>query len=118
MSQYEKLQKNESAFDKLSINQRIAIKTQRCIFSGYFSIAEVSFGLHRVTNAIQNYCVMYDIGVLYLNGTIDVREHRRSNQRWTIQRNWQHMAQKTKQINRNTTQYVLDTTMRKQTQIT
>jgi hypothetical protein len=40
---------------------------------------------------------MYDIGVLYLNGTIDVREYRRSNQRWTIQRNWQHRAQKTKQ---------------------
>jgi hypothetical protein len=38
-----------------------------------------------------------------------------SNQKWTIQRNWQHRVHKT---NKNTTQYVFDTTMRKQTQIT
>jgi hypothetical protein len=34
------------------------------------------------------------------------------------QRNWQHMVNKTKKKqNKNTTQYVLDTTVRKQTQI-
>jgi hypothetical protein len=49
----------------------------------------------------------------YING----REHRRANQKWKIQRNWQPRVHKTEKIN-NTTQYVLDTTMRKQTQIT
>ena len=29
-------------------------------------------------------------------GNIDVREYRRGNQKWTIQRNWQHMVHKTK----------------------
>jgi len=36
------------------------------------------------------------------------------NQKWTKWRNWQHKKNK----NKNTTQYVMDTTMRKQTQIT
>ena len=49
----------------------------------------------------------------YINGI----EHRRANQKLTIQRNWQPRVHKTEKIN-NTTQYVLDTTMRKQTQIT
>ena len=52
---------------------------------------------------------------------INVRENRRGNQQWTIQRNWQHWVHKTqdedKQI-KNTTQHALDTTMRKQTEIT
>ena len=39
------------------------------------------------------------------------------NKKWTIQRNWQHRVNKTKK-NKNTTHYVLDTTIRKQTQIT
>jgi len=48
---------------------------------------------------------------------INVREYRRrGNQKWIIQRNRQHRVQKTKQ-NKNTTQYVLDTIIRKQTQI-
>ena len=42
---------------------------------------------------------------------INVREYRRCNQKWTIQRNWQHGVHKTKK----TTQYVLDTTIRQQT---
>jgi hypothetical protein len=41
------------------------------------------------------------------------REYRRGNQKWTIQRNWQHGVHNTKE---NTTQYVLDITMRKQTE--
>ena len=47
-------------------------------------------------------------------------EYRIGNQKWTIQRNWQHRVQKTKtnKIEKNTTQYVLDTTIQKQTQIT
>jgi len=50
---------------------------------------------------------------------INVREHRRGNQKWTIQTNWQHRVhkRKTKQ-NKNRTEYVLDTTIRKQIQIT
>jgi hypothetical protein len=52
---------------------------------------------------------------------INVREYRRGNLKWTIQRNWQHSVHKTqykdKQI-KSTTQYVFDTTMSKQTQIT
>jgi hypothetical protein len=34
---------------------------------------------------------------------INVREYRRGNQKWTIQRNWQHRVHNTK---KNTTQYV------------
>ena len=40
------------------------------------------------------------------------REYRRGNQKWTMQGNWQPTDQ-----NKNTTQYVLDTTIRKQTHI-
>jgi len=50
---------------------------------------------------------------------MNVREYRRGNQKWTIQRNWQHCGtQDEEKQNRNTTQYELDTTMSKQTQIT
>ena len=78
---------------------------------------------------------------------INVREYRRGNQKWTIQRNWQYRVHKKQaenkrqripkgklkmdnpeklatqgtqdeeKQNKNTTQYVLDTTMREQTQI-
>jgi hypothetical protein len=41
---------------------------------------------------------------------------RRDDQKWTIERNWQHMAHT--KLNKNTTQYVLDTTTCKKTQIT
>jgi hypothetical protein len=44
---------------------------------------------------------------------ITIREYQRGNKKKrTIQRNWQHKT------NKNTTQYVLDTTIRKQTEIT
>ena len=46
---------------------------------------------------------------------INVREYRRGNQKWTIQRNWQHRVHNTK---KNTTQYALDTTMHKQAHTT
>jgi len=45
------------------------------------------------------------------------RISKRQSQKWTIQRNWQHRVHKTKK-NKNTTRYVLDTTLRKQTQTT
>jgi hypothetical protein len=51
----------------------------------------------------------------------NVRENQKGNQEWTIHRNWQHWVHKTQdedKQNKNTTQYVLNTTMRKQTQIT
>jgi len=44
-----------------------------------------------------------------------VREYRREHKKWTIQRNWLHRVHKTKE---KKTQYVLDTTIRKHTQIT
>jgi rRNA pseudouridine-1189 N-methylase Emg1 (Nep1/Mra1 family) len=37
---------------------------------------------------------------------INVREYRRANQKWKIQRNWQYRVHKKK--NKNATQYVLD----------
>jgi len=52
---------------------------------------------------------------------MNVRENRRGNQEWTIQRNWKHWVHKTQdedKQNKNTTQYALDTTIHKQTQIT
>jgi len=50
---------------------------------------------------------------------INVREYRRDNQNCTIQRIWQDIVHKTKKTKtKNTTQYVLDTTLRKETQIT
>ena len=49
---------------------------------------------------------------------INIRENRRGNQQWTIQRNWQHWVQMTpdedKQNKKYTTQYVLDNTMCKE----
>jgi hypothetical protein len=42
---------------------------------------------------------------------INIREYRRDNQKGEIQRNWQHRIHKT---NKNTAQYVLDTTICKQ----
>ena len=47
---------------------------------------------------------------------INIREYRRDNQKWTVQRNWQHnnRVHEEKQ-SKNTTQYtgMLDSTMRK-----
>jgi hypothetical protein len=43
----------------------------------------------------------------------NVRQYRRANQKWTVSE-----KQDDEKQNKNTTQYVLDTTMRKQTQIT
>ena len=45
------------------------------------------------------------------------REYRWDNQKWTIKRNWQQDEEKQNK-NKNTTQYVLDTIMRKQAKIT
>ena len=56
--------------------------------------------------------------VIKVNYTRDIYRSQRipqGNQNWTIQRNWQHRVHKT---TKNTTQYVLDTTMRNETQIT
>jgi hypothetical protein len=47
--------------------------------------------------------------------TNKLREYRSGIQKWTIQRNWQQDEEKQ---NKNTTQYVLDTTIRTETQIT
>ena len=49
---------------------------------------------------------------------MNVREFRRGNQKWTTQINWQQGTQDEEKENKNTTQYVLDTTVRKQTRIT
>ena len=46
---------------------------------------------------------------------INVREYRMGYQKWAIQRNWQQDEDKQK---KNTTQYVLDTIIHKQSQIT
>ena len=51
------------------------------------------------------YRIVY-VKVRYIN----VREYRRDNKTGTIQRNWQHRVHKK---NKNTTQHVLDTTLRK-----
>ena len=58
--------------------------------------------------------------VVVMNITnINDREYRTCNLKWTIQRHWQHSAHKTEEKqNKNTSQYVLDITMRKQAQIT
>ena len=40
----------------------------------------------------------------FLSEGINVREYRRGNQTWTIQRNWQHRVHKTKTHKRKTTQ--------------
>jgi hypothetical protein len=43
---------------------------------------------------------------------MNIREYRRGNQKWTIQRNWQDRVHKTK---KSTTQYMLDTTVQTNT---
>ena len=47
---------------------------------------------------------------------MNIREYRKCNQTWTILRSRQHRAHKTK-TKKTKTQNILDTTMRKQTQI-
>ena len=43
---------------------------------------------------------------------MNFREYRKGNQKWTIQRNWQHRVDKTKKKqNKNKAQNVLDTTI-------
>ena len=58
---------------------------------------------------------LYQWWVAYFIDSINLREDRRGNQKWTIQKNWQHRVRKNQ--SKNTTQYALDTTMRKQKQI-
>jgi len=51
---------------------------------------------------------------------IRIRGYRRGNQKWKIQRSFQHRVHKTQdedKLKKSTTQYVLDTTIRKQIQI-
>jgi hypothetical protein len=48
---------------------------------------------------------------------INVREYRRGNQKWKIQRNWQQCTQSEGKTKHIITQYVLDTTTHKETQI-
>ena len=49
---------------------------------------------------------------------VNVREYRRRNLKWTIQRNRQQGTQDEDKQNNNTTQYMLETTLCKQSQIT
>jgi len=66
--------------------------------------------MHCLVNSIQ--CVPF---IVFIN----VREYRRGNQKWNIYRHWQHKVNKHEEKqSKNTTLYVLDTTIRKQTQIT
>jgi hypothetical protein len=69
-------------------------------------------------NSLSNYCVFYVWNILLKANKF--REYRRGNQKWTIQRNWQHRVHKTKKNKANIqhNQYVVDTTMCKQTQTT
>ena len=55
----------------------------------------------------------------YMRTFLKVRENRRDNQEWTIQRNWQHRVHKTKTNKTKQKQHknVLETTMRKETQL-
>jgi hypothetical protein len=49
---------------------------------------------------------------------MDIRDYRRGNQKWTIQRNWQHRVHKTQdedKQNKHTKHYVSDTTIRRHT---
>ena len=67
-------------------------------------------------------CIFVDrcFGELYTNKREGILE-RKQIKKWTIQRNGQHRLHKTQEEdkqNKNTTQYVLDTTIRKETQIT
>jgi hypothetical protein len=46
--------------------------------------------------------------------SLNIWEYRRGNNKWAIQRDWQHWVHKTQDENKTkTTQYVLDTAMRK-----
>jgi hypothetical protein len=68
---------------------------------GHSIVMIITFYLHKQVQWYSN--------TQYNTYTINVREYRRGNQKWTIQKNWQHRVHNTK---KNTTQYVLDTTMR------
>jgi hypothetical protein len=57
--------------------------------------------------------VLKEAGTAYSSqASINVKEYRRGNQKRTIRRNWQHRVHKKKKNKaKNTTQYVLETTM-------
>ena len=64
-------------------------------------------------------CKTHDILFTRFDYKINVREYQIDNPKWRIQRNWQYMAHKTKKNKtKSTRQYVLETTTRKQAQIT
>ena len=96
----------------LSWNMFIAIDW-RYVFWDMFIVIGLIGNLFIVISLKNGYQI-----VLY---EINVSEYRRDNQKWTIQRNWQHRVHNTKdeeKQSKNTTQYVLNTTILKQTQIT
>ena len=66
------------------------------------------------SNLLMDFAHLFQLIKLGYFVSINVGEYRRGNQKRKIQSNWQQRS-KTK---KNTTLYVLDTTMRKQTQIT
>jgi hypothetical protein len=63
---------------------------------------------------ILNSSKRFKVDFIFMLLIINVREYLNGNQKQTIQRNWQDRVHKTK---KNTTQYVLDTPICKQTQI-
>ena len=87
------------------------------VFGGFlFGKISCPVLLHKMNSPFE---VLSERGVHLLLGTnlihkktrpydINVREHRSGNQKWTIQRNWHHWVHNTQ---KNTTQYVPDTTM-------
>jgi hypothetical protein len=79
-------------------------------------------------NCVQ-FNIMFEFDIFVLSRLFDFQKHyrinvienRSRNQEWTIQRNWQHWVHKTQDEDtsiKNTTKHALDTTMRKQTEIT
>ena len=88
-----------------------------CYDLHYIVRDNVRYGLCYYIPYILHCGVRYVYAMVYIN----VREYRRStsNQKSTILRNWQHRVHKRgKKRNKNTTQYVVDTTMREQKQRT
>ena len=75
------------------------------VYNGYFEIKIIS---RKWYNLAQRAIVNISI-IQYIN----VREYRRGNQKWTIQRNWQHRYARRRESKHNTTQFVTQVTQEK-----
>ena len=98
---------------KVVVSEKTGIGVKNLKFKRMVGQGEKYIRLRLTVTLIKITCSERRGGVLIYEEILS-KINRRSNQEWTIKRNWQQRVHKT---NKNTTQYMLATTIHKQTQI-